>query len=203
MRVLGEQIRRLRQERGLTLQALAQRAGVSLSMVSAVEHGEKAPTIIVLDKIATGLRTRLVDLLAAPAEPRVIVRRASEQDVVEEPAGWRRVILTPVIPGVNFELIRSTLPPGCDPGEYPAYAPGSHEYVTVDTGTLRLSVGDTTMQLDTGDSVYFAADAPHRYTNPTDTPCTYYVATLIARPRTPQTQRHHHFGDRPATGQQP
>jgi hypothetical protein len=28
------------------------------------------------------------------------------------------------VPGVNFEWIRSTLPPGCDAGEFPAYACG-------------------------------------------------------------------------------
>ena len=50
------------------------------------------------------------------------------------------MILSPVVPGVNFEWIRTTLPLGCDAGRYPAYAAGSHEYVVVESGSLRLTI---------------------------------------------------------------
>ena len=116
------------------------------------------------------------------------MRRAAEQDVVDEPGGWPRTILTPVVPGLNFELIRSTLPPGCAPAGYPAYAAGSHEFIAVETGTLRLTIDDSTVDLAAGDSVYFAADAAHRYANPGSTPCTYNVAALIMRPRGSSTR---------------
>ena len=43
-----------------------------------------------------------------------------------------------MVAGVNFEWIRTTLPAGCDAGWYPACAPGSHEFVVVNSGTLRL-----------------------------------------------------------------
>ncbi len=139
---LGRRVQTARRDRGQTLQELAAAASVSVSMLSAVERGQKAPTVVVLARIADGLRLPLARLIEEPGEPRLVVRRAAEQDVsVHEPGGWRRVILSPVIPGVNFEWIRSTLPPGCDAGRFPAYAPGSHEFVAVDTGTLRLSLG--------------------------------------------------------------
>ena len=185
LRVLGQRVRELRGERGLTLQALAEQCGVSVSMLSSVERGDKAATVVVLDKIATGLGARLTDLLIQDVDPRFVVRRADQQDVADEPGGWRRTILTPVVPGVNFELVRSSLPPGCDAGEFPAYAAGSHEFVAVHTGTLRLSVGDRTEELVAGDSAYFAADQPHRYANPGDAHCEYYVAALIMRSRRP------------------
>jgi XRE family transcriptional regulator, regulator of sulfur utilization len=70
---------------------------------------------------------------------------------------------------VNFEWIRTTLPPHCDAGLFPAYAPGSHEYVAVESGTLRLSI----------------ADVAHGYANATLDPCAYHVAALIMRPRRP------------------
>src|SRR4030088_3134155 len=125
---LGRRLQSLRTERSLTLQDLAQAASVSVSMLSSVEHGQKAATIVVLARIAQGLGVPIADLVTAAAGNRVIVRRATDQDIVHEPGGWRRVILTPVVPGVNFEWIRSTLPPGCDAGQFPAYAAGSHEY---------------------------------------------------------------------------
>lgn len=180
---LGARIRTLRAEQGLTLPGLAAVSSVSTSMLSAVERGQKSPTITVLARIARGLDIPLGELVADRDEQRLVVRRAGQQDVVDEPGGWRRVILSPVVPGVNFELIRTTLPPGADPGEFPGYAPGSHEYVAVEEGRLRVGIGDTTVDLDPGDSLYFAADVPHRYRNTGETPCGYYVAALIMRPR--------------------
>ncbi|MFG3706418.1 helix-turn-helix domain-containing protein [Micromonospora sp. NPDC047670] len=180
---LGGRIQALRLDRDLTLQALAAAAGVSVSMLSSVERGQKAPTIVVLARIADGLGVPLTALVAPADDQRVVVRRAADQDVVDEPGGWQRTILTPVVPGVNFEWIRSTLPPGCDAGEFPAYAPGSHEFVSVHSGTLRLAVGETVVDLAAGDSVYFAADVLHAYANPGTEPCVYYVAALIMRSR--------------------
>ncbi|GAA2079759.1 helix-turn-helix domain-containing protein [Actinomadura alba] len=184
LEALGRRIHALRRDQSLTLQRLAEVADVSVSMLSSVERGQKAPTVLVLARIADGLGVSLSHLVAQPDDNRIIVRRAADQDSVDEPGGWRRVILTPVVPGVNFEWIRSTLPPDCDAGRYPAYAPGSHEYVVVESGTLRLTIADRSVDLKKGDSAYFAADVTHAYANPGRGPCTYYVAALIMRPRT-------------------
>jgi transcriptional regulator with XRE-family HTH domain len=180
---LGQRIQDLRAERGMTLQDLAGASSVSVSMLSAVERGEKAATVTVLDRIASGLGMSLAALITAAADSGVIVRRAAEQDVISEPGGWQRTILTPVVAGVNFEWIRTVLPAGCDAGWYPAYAPGSHEFVAVDSGTLRLRLDDRETDLNAGDSVYFAADVRHGYANPGAGPCTYHVAAIIMRPR--------------------
>lgn len=180
---LGKQIQELRADRGLTLQDLADVSSVSVSMLSAVERGQKAATVTVLDRIASGLGVSLGTLVSLAADGQVIVRRAAEQDVTDEPGGWQRTILTPVVAGVNFEWIRTTLPAGCDAGWFPGYAPGSHEFVAVDTGTLRLRLDERVLDLDEGDSVYFAADAGHGYSNPGIVPCTYHVAAIIMRPR--------------------
>jgi XRE family transcriptional regulator, regulator of sulfur utilization len=180
---LGKRIQHLRGERGMTLHDLADASSVSVSMLSAVERGQKAATVTVLDRIASGLGISLPALIALAADSGVIVRRAAEQDVIDEPGGWQRTILTPVVAGVNFEWIRVVLPAGCDVGPYPAYAPGSHEFVVVDSGILRLRLGGREIDLTVGDSVYYAADVNHGYANPGTAPCTYHVAAIIMRPR--------------------
>jgi transcriptional regulator with XRE-family HTH domain len=189
LEALGERVQTVRMDRGLTLRELADRSDVSVSMLSSVERGEKAPTVVVLDRIATGLDVSLASLVAADEAARVIVRRAADQDRVDEPGGWQRTILSPVVPGVNFEWIRSTLPPGCDAGTFHAYAPGSHEFVAVQSGTLNLTIGERELALSAGDSVYFAGDAPHGYANRGQTRCIYHVAALVMRPRTPGIDR--------------
>nr|WP_042188582.1 XRE family transcriptional regulator [Kibdelosporangium sp. MJ126-NF4]CEL18330.1 Transcriptional regulator [Kibdelosporangium sp. MJ126-NF4]CTQ97814.1 Transcriptional regulator [Kibdelosporangium sp. MJ126-NF4] len=183
---LGNHLHALRLERGLALSELARATNVSVSMLSAIERGQKAPTIVVLSRIADGLQLPLTQLLTGLDADRVIVRRARDQDTIAEPGGWHRTVLSPVVPGVNFEWIRTTLPPHCDPGDYPAYAPGSHEYIAVLAGTLWVRTGDTSHTLSAGDSLYFPADCTHGYENQSDEPCTYYVAALIMRPRTPR-----------------
>ncbi|MDQ0378396.1 helix-turn-helix domain-containing protein [Amycolatopsis thermophila] len=180
---LGRRIQAARADRGLTLQTLADRSSVSVSMLSAVERGAKAPTVVVLDHIADGLGVPLTELLTEPV--RMVVRRAAEQEVVDEPGGWQRTILTPVVPGVNFEWIRSTLPPGCEAGTYPPYAAGSHEFIVVQSGTLTLTVDDDVLTLAEGDSLYLAADVTLSYANRSAAPCTYHVAAMIMRPRRP------------------
>lgn len=181
--ILGRRLHDLRADRGLALSALAKEAGVSVSMLSAIERGEKTPTVVVLSRIADGLGLSLSRLLADLETDRVIVRRAADQDHVAEPGGWHRTVLTPVVPGVNFEWIRTTLPARCDAGTFPAYAPGSHEFVAVESGTLHLGVGDAEYALTAGDSLYFPADARHSYANRGAEPCVYHVAALIMRPR--------------------
>ena len=183
LQALAARITGLRTERGLSIPELARRSGVSVSMLAAVERAEKAPTIIVLGRIAEGLGVSVARLIPEETPDRVIVRRAGEQESGERPGGWHRSILSPVVPGVNFELIRSMLPGGLDAGTYPGYAPGSHEFVAVESGELELGVGDRRIRLAAGDSAYFAADADHSYANRSPKACIYYVAALTMRSR--------------------
>jgi len=185
---LGRQVQSLRRSRGLSLAELAGLAGVSVSMLSAVERAEKAPTVVVLAKVADGLGVPLSQLVADLEPDRTILRRAGEHELVNEPGGWQRTLLTPVIPGVGFEWVRTTLPAGCDAGTFPGYAPGSHEFVHVEAGTLHLTVDTTTHELHGGDTLYFPSDLDHAYANRGDSACTYSVAALNMRSRAPGTR---------------
>lgn len=185
LKKVGAQIRALRSSRGMTIQRLSTRSGVSASMISAIERGTKAPTIVVLDLLAASLGTTVGGLLGEAERPSMIVRRRGEQDVVIED-GWERTILSPVVPGVNFEWIQTTLPTNTDPGEFPAYATGSHTFLFVQAGQLTLTVGAETITAEAGDSIYFEADMPHRYANEGSTQCSYFVAALNLRARSPK-----------------
>jgi two-component system, OmpR family, response regulator len=56
---IGRKIRSLRQERGLTLQQLANRTGLSISLISQVERAKSSSSVSTLYKIATALNVRL------------------------------------------------------------------------------------------------------------------------------------------------
>jgi transcriptional regulator with XRE-family HTH domain len=174
---LGDRIRDERKRRGLSLEELAEKARVSRSMLSAVERGEKAPSVLIFDQIATGLGTSIARLLASESEGRVVVLRADEQDRAVDASGWERRILSPVIPHVEFEFMRTTLSPGVNAGAFLPHNPGSREYVAVERGTLRLTLDGEVYELKKGDSIYYAGDCIHEFENPDRrNACEYYLA---------------------------
>ncbi len=178
---LGARVRDERRRRGLSLDALAARAGVSRSMLSDVERGGKSPTVLVLDRIATGLGTSIARLLGEERAARVVVLRRGEHDVAHDPTGWERVILSPVLPGVEFELMRTTLPGGVDAGAFSPHAAGSREYLAVERGRLRLTLDGTPYTLGPGDSIFYTGDCWHAFANAGAGACVYYLAMELGR----------------------
>jgi len=101
-------------------------------MLSTVERGQRVPSILVMARIATALDTSIGRLVGEEATPRVIVMRGVDQRVVKDPAGIERRSLSPVLPGIEFELIRMTLAPGIDAGTFPPHRAESREYLARD-----------------------------------------------------------------------
>jgi transcriptional regulator with XRE-family HTH domain len=172
---LGRRLRGQRRRRGLTLQELAAVSGVSRSMLSEVERGSRVPTVLVLDRIATGLGTSIARLLREEQSARSVVLRRDEQDVAREPSGWERRVLSPVLPGVEFEFMRTTIDAGVDAGMFQSHARGSREYLAVEAGALRLSLDGDEIELRQGDSISYAGDCQHGFTNSGAEPCVYYL----------------------------
>jgi quercetin dioxygenase-like cupin family protein len=145
-------------------------------MLSEVERAGRTPTVLLLDRIATGLGTTLARLLREPAAERRVVLRSVEQDVAVDPAGWERRVLSPVLAGVEFEFMRTTIDAGVDAGVFSPHAPGSREYLAVERGRLTLTLDDERVDLSVGDSIFYAGDCYHGYRNPGRGACVYYLA---------------------------
>lgn len=180
MIAIGRRVRALRQQLQLSLEALAERSGVSISMLSTVERGQKVPSILVMGQIATALDTSIGRLVGEETAPRVIVMRAADQRIIKDPVGIERRGLSPVLPAIEFELIRMTLPPGGNAGTFPPHRAGSREYLAVESGTLTLTLDDSEYRLDAGDSIYHDGNCEHGYRNDANTPCIYYIAMDVA-----------------------
>jgi uncharacterized cupin superfamily protein len=149
-------------------------------MISEVERGTKAATILVLDRIATGLETSLARLLASEMKSRIHVLRCSAQSVVQDRSGWERRILSPVLTVVEFEFMRTTLSPGVDAGTFLPHARGSREYVAIEKGVLDLTLDGVLYRLETGDSIYYDGDCLHGFRNSGRTTCVYYLAMDVS-----------------------
>src|SRR5947208_3599196 len=114
---IAERVRELRAARGLSLDALASKSGVSRSMISLIERGESSPTAVVLEKLAAGLAVTLPSLFDAPAAaapaPEGPVARRDDQPQWQDPAsGYVRRNVSP--PGVPqpMQIVEVHFPPG-------------------------------------------------------------------------------------------
>ncbi|NGQ96270.1 helix-turn-helix domain-containing protein [Brevibacillus sp. SYP-B805] len=173
---LGKNIQQARKEKGYSLQELSDRCGVSRSMLSQIERGEKNPTVQVACQIAEGLEMTLSQLLGEQEEREVIVIRKQERLVFRDPeTGFERQLLSPSFPARGVEFIRNLLPEGQSTGRFPRHKQGVCEHLTVVRGRLRAILGERVVELNEGDSLYFEADVAHRFDNIGSGTCEYYL----------------------------
>lgn len=176
LRAIGDRVRHLRKSRGDTLATLAARAGLSVSMLSAVERGEKAATVLVLHRIAGALSTTIARLVEEESPVRATILPRDRQAVIPGEGGWNRRIVSPVVPGIEFEMMVTTLPPKVDAGEYDPHPAGSHEYLLVLEGELTLTLDGVEHRLAAGDAIHHDGHCRHGYRNDGDAVCRYVLA---------------------------
>ena len=181
---LAARLRDMRVERGLTLDGLAGRAGVSRSMISLVERGESSPTAAVLHRLATGLGTTLASLFAEEGRPEgsPVARRADQPAWRDPETGYLRRNLSP--PGLPspIELVEVILPPAARVAyDGVPRSVGISQQVWVLEGEVELTAGADTHRLAEGDCLAMRVDRPTAFRNPTDRPTRYVVALTTER----------------------
>jgi transcriptional regulator with XRE-family HTH domain len=177
---IARRVRELRDAQGFSLDALAERSGVSRSNISLIERGQSSPTATVLDKLATGLGVTLASLFedntGIVTEPSPVARVA-EQPVWTDPAsGYVRRNLSPAARS-PIQLVDVIFPAG----QRVAYDTGAreveiHQQIWMIDGVMEMTVGDAQWRLETGDCLAMRLDRPTVYRNPTRKPARYLVA---------------------------
>jgi len=178
---VGMRVKALREAMDLSLRDLAERSGVSATMLSQVERGATSPTLAVASKIASGLDLSLSQLLRLDETPHVVVSRVSEHRRHRR-GGHQIEELTPPLPGLRADVSSHVLDPGSTTGgkgDSPMHEPGSRETAVVLEGQLVLDFEGDHHLLKEGDSVTFDADLPHHFENRSDEP-TRFVAVIAA-----------------------
>lgn len=177
---VGERLRSLRTERGMSVRQLAAETGLSPSSISSMERSLHRPSVAALQKIASALGTNLVSLMdGGPSGP---------SSVVVKKRGRRRIQLDN--PGVTIEQLAMVetqlepllfrMAPGATSGN--SYTHEGEEFLYVLQGLFELTLDElTTYTLSEGDAMTFASVRPHRYRNPGST------ETVIVWVNTPPT----------------
>jgi transcriptional regulator with XRE-family HTH domain len=159
----------------LSLRDLAERSGVSAPMLSQVERGETSPTLVIAERIASGLDLTLSQLLRLDEGEHVVVIRSGGRRARER-CGHRTEELTPPLPGQRADVSLHALEPGAATGrggDPPLHEPGARETAVVLSGAVALMIDDERHDLGQGDSVTFDADLPHHFLNEGDEPAEF------------------------------
>jgi transcriptional regulator with XRE-family HTH domain len=163
---LGQQIRTLRQSKGLTLETISQRSGISLGALSQTERGKGNPAFFTLLKIAHALEVPLTSLLQIESGVSPVVRSGQRRPLAPhffEMDGVRSEMLTPDLDR-QLQVCKYVLPPGATTEETPFIHHGE-EFITVLKGRCVVGLEDTEHELEAGDSIAYAATTPHWFAN--------------------------------------
>ena len=162
---LGRKVRELREARGLSLKALADKAEVSESFVSQVERGVANPSVASLRRLAEALDASVGSLFQGPKTAGRVVRSNERGRLTHPTRKWEDFLITPR-DARRLQVILSMIEPGEGSGDE-AYAHDSdEECVVVLKGSLEFRVGDEEYLLSEGDSLLFESRIPHWNRNP-------------------------------------
>jgi len=178
--LVGENLRRLRVKRGLSLERLAQASGVSRAMLGQIELGKSAPTINIMWKIARALDVTFSALITSSSNngTRILPLSAAKQ-MTSHDGRFRSRALFPFDEPRRVEFYELTLASG-GVENADAHAPGTFENLVVNRGTVEIGVDGEVSRLEAGDAIVFRADAPHCYRNVSSVDALMYLVMTYA-----------------------
>lgn len=162
--VVAINIKRIREQKKLTLDAASEITGVSRSMLAQIEKGDVNPTISVLWKIANGYKVSFTSLVERKNETISVVRQADVEPLKEDGGRYLNYPVFPFNEKTLFETYRIVIEQSGTLSAEP-HLNGSEEYITVFAGQVEITVADESFQLSKGDSIRFYANVPHSYRN--------------------------------------
>jgi len=166
---IGARLRSERLRQGLTIEQLADSAGLTKGFLSRVERDETSPSVGTLIVLCEVLSLPIGTLFETPDTQLV---RAQEAPLINlGGAGAQERLLTPRRQG-KVQLIRSEIAPLGNGGAEPYTLNCEIEVVHVLAGAIELVFRDGTTRLDAGDTLTFSGREPHTWRNPDEElPC--------------------------------
>lgn len=162
--IIGENLKKFREKRKLSLDNVAKLSGVSKSMLGQIERGEANPTVSTVWKIANGLKISFTELMIKAESNIEVVDKYQLEPLVEDN---NRVRIFPVF---SFDTTRrfEMYSIEFDSNGYlstEAHQQGTQEFITVFSGKLDVSINNENHTITAGNSIRFKADSIHSYKN--------------------------------------
>ena len=167
---IGIRLRELRMQRQLTLEALSEMTGVSVSMLSAIERGRKSPTLTILNKINSGMQISLSELLNKASEDGRRLIRAHEMKIIKVKKGCELRMLLEYNPRNRFEVMRQEIAPHSRWDSEPRFGGDIMEYCLPIQGSLIAEVANERYRVESGEVLSFISNVHHAYINDGEEP---------------------------------
>ena len=166
---IGDKIRRLRLQRGLTQEELAGRCELSKSFISLLERDLTSPSLDTLSDLLETLGSDLPTFFREKDEK--LVFGGEDIFVKEDPEGLKGLIkwLIPSAQKNQMEPILVELGPGGETDEDDPHEGEEFGYVLA--GTVKIVLGDRVERARKDESFYFRPAAPHKLVNAGKSPC--------------------------------
>ena len=174
---LGQNIKVLRETRGMTQSQIAKLASIPRATLAHLESGGGNPTLAVLSAVADAFQVSLEELVAAPRAALELIPKSKLAVRMRGDVEVRKLLPDP-IPGM--EIDRFALPARAKMIGVP-HTPGTREYLTCERGTITLVASGERVTLSEGDVVGFRGDQKHSYENPNTTAAVAYSVVVLAR----------------------
>lgn len=165
--LIGTRLRTARKAKGLTLDQVAQAAGLTKGFVSRLERDDVSPSVASLVSVCDVLGLRVGELFDPP---RTSVIRAGEGRLIN--FGGEGAVERLVTPGTQsaIEVIHAVIEPGGNGGEELYALACDAECAYVLSGTVEVILESGSETLAAGDAMTFPGSSPHTWRNPGDVP---------------------------------
>lgn len=162
--IVAKNIKRLREEKKLSMDELAKLSGVSKSMLAQIERDDGNPTISTLWKISNGMKVPFDALTVRPKSPYEIVKTSEIQPLLEDGGKVKNYSLFPDNENRRFAVYYLELDTGSF-WESEPHLKGTTEFITVFTGKIEIYADGQRFVVEKGEHIRFKADTIHSYKN--------------------------------------
>ncbi|MGJ8546293.1 MAG: cupin domain-containing protein [Sulfitobacter sp.] len=170
---IGQKLKSIRRQRGLSQRELATRAGLTNGTISLIEQNKTSPSVASLKSLLDAIPISMADFfstLEQDDQPQVFYRAGELVNVAPSQAG--QVVLRQLgrADQHSLQMLHETYPPGADTGPELLSHNGEEAGIVV-RGTVEVTVGDAVALLNAGDGYIFDSHQPHRFRNTSDSDC--------------------------------
>ena len=164
---VGERVKMIRKEKGLSLDDLASRTGYPVDLLREIEDEMVSPPLGVLVKLSKALDMKMGHLLTGgPVLPFCVVRKEDRQPLSRFASkdgkryGYSYESLAPGKKDRHMEPFLVTLEPADEEKEVPSTHDGQ-EFIFVLDGEMHVTLGEEEFVLHPGESIYYDSTVPH------------------------------------------
>lgn len=162
---VGDRLRVLREQKGLSQQALAAASNLSPNALSQIERGGVSPSVSTLNQLANALGMPITAFFGESLQPqRIVFIKADQRTRIPFSRGLMEGLGGEQFAG-EVNAFYLTLETGGNSGVHPVTHKG-YEFIFCLRGSLEYTVEQSVYRLEDGDSLLFAADMEHRWRNP-------------------------------------